>query len=157
MAARRRPTWAAALAGLALAALAGCGAPGRAPAPLQHVVLVKLRDKSQTDQLLADTRRYLSTVPQVSELRLGTPFDIGRTAADLDWHVGVIVGFANRQAYEGYLLHPAHAELVELWQPRWEWIRVYHLGESGGLRLVVGPAGRLRAPKRRHRQRRVGR
>lgn len=116
------------LALLALPAVGGCGALGRpARAPLQHVVLIKLRDASQVDALLADTRRHLSAVPEVSELWVGRPFDVGRTGVDLDWDVGVIVGFANRHAYGAYLAHPQHTALVETWQPRWEWIRVHDL------------------------------
>jgi len=109
--------------------LAGaCGAPsGPGAAKLQHVVVIKLRDRSQADALVADTRRHLSAVPEVSELRVGRPFEVGRPGVDLDWDVGVIVGFADRKAYEGYLSNPEHARLVQTWQPRWEWIRVYDL------------------------------
>ena len=118
----------AAWAGIVFAVSGGCAGPGGAMrAPLQHVVLIKLRDSRQAEALLADTRRRLSAVPAVSELWAGRPFDVGRGGVDLDWDVGVIVSFADRAAYEAYLSHPEHIALVEAWQPRWEWIRVADL------------------------------
>jgi hypothetical protein len=119
------------LAALVLPAAGGCAAFDLdARAPLQHVVLIKLRDRAQADALLADTQRHLSAVPEVTELWVGRPFDIGRTGVDLDWDVGVIVGFADRDGYAAYLRHPEHAALVQTWQPRWEWIRVHDLLEG---------------------------
>ena len=117
-----------ALLALALPPSGGCAAPSDGErAPLQHVVLIKLRDASQAEALLADTRRHLSAVPHVADLWVCRPFELGRPGVDLDWDVGVIVGFADREAYEAYLVHPEHGALVETWQPRWEWIRVHDL------------------------------
>jgi hypothetical protein len=117
---------------LALPALAGCGSPPRSSsAPqlrattLQHVVLIKLRESSEADELVADTRRHLSAIPQVNDLRIGRPFDIGRPGVDLDWDVAVFMRFTDRAAYEAYLVHPEHLALVNSWQPYWEWIRVH--------------------------------
>ena len=110
---------------LALPLVAACGAPQRYDSPLQHIVLIKLRDAGDTGALLADTRRHLSAVPGVEQLYVGRPFVLGRTGVDLDFDVAVIVGFADRAAYEAYLVHPEHTRLVNAWQPRFEWIRVH--------------------------------
>lgn len=122
--------WAACtlLLALGVPALGGCaGMDGRSRAPLQHIVLIKLRDESQADALLADTQRRLSAVPAVAELWVGRPFELGRPGVDLDWDVGVIVGFEDRAAYEAYLSDPEHDALVAAWQERWLWIRVHDL------------------------------
>ena len=88
-------------------------------------MLIKLRESSEADELVADTRRHLSSIPQVIDLRIGRPFDIGRPGVDLDWDVAVSMRFTDRAAYEAYLVHPEHLALVNSWQPYWEWIRVH--------------------------------
>ena len=88
-------------------------------------MLIKLRDVADTGALLADTQQHLSAVPEVSALYIGRPFPVGRTGVDLDWDVAVIVGFADRGAYEAYLAHPEHIRLISAWKPRFEWIRVH--------------------------------
>ena len=132
MSAGLRPLAIALVALLALPALAGCGsarrsssAPPLRSTTLQHVVLIKLRQSSDADELVADTRRHLSAIPQVNDLRIGRPFDIGRPGVDLDWDVEVCMRFTDRAAYEAYLVHPEHLALVNSWQPYWEWIRVH--------------------------------
>jgi len=94
------------------------------------VVLIKLHDVADTGALLADTRRHLSAVPDVVELYVGQPCAVGRTGVDLDWDVAVIVGFADRGAYEAYLAHPEHIRLISAWKPRFEWIRVHDALEA---------------------------
>jgi hypothetical protein len=115
-----------------LPAAAGCGSWRRSPpAPqlpattLQHVVIIKLRQPSEADELIADTRRHLSAIPQVMDLRIGRPYDVGRPGVDLDWDVAVFMRFTDRKAYEAYLVHPEHLALVNSWQPYWQWIRVH--------------------------------
>jgi hypothetical protein len=129
---------------VALFALGSCGAPDTYGAPLQHVVLIKLRDPADTGALLADARRHLSAVPDVAELFVGQPFSVGRTGVDLDWDVAVIVGFADRVAYEAYLAHPEHLRFINAWQQRFETIRIHDFEEATvpvpSLRTAVPPA-----------------
>lgn len=106
-------------------------------------MLIKLRDPADTGALLADTRRHLSAVPDVAELFVGQPFSVGRTGVDLDWDVAVIVGFADRVAYEAYLAHPEHLRLINAWQQRFEWIRIHDLEEA----TVPAPTLRTAAPQ----------
>ena len=100
-------------------------------------MLIKLRDVGDTRALLDDSRRHLSAIPAVDELYVGQPCSVGRTGVDLDWDVAVIVGFADRGAYEAYLAHPEHIRLISAWKPRFEWIRVHDALEE----LETEPAG----------------
>jgi len=108
--------------GVLLALLAACAA---APVPLQHVVLIKLQDPAGTPELLAECREKLPGIPGVSSCVVGQPVDLGRTAVDGDYDVGLVITFATPGDYQAYLEHPAHVALVAAWKPRWSWIRIH--------------------------------
>jgi hypothetical protein len=44
--------------------------------------------------------------------------------------VGLYVGLVDEAGYRTYLEHPSHVELVTTWRPRWEWIRIYDVGDA---------------------------
>ena len=104
----------------------GCAtAPAVAPAPVQHVVLVKLVDPADAAALLADCRARLADIPGVASCVIGQPLDTGRSSVDGDYDAALVMGFASTADYQRYLEHPAHVALVDAWKPRWLWIRIH--------------------------------
>lgn len=98
------------------------------PSPrLHHAVFITLTDASQAPELIADCQR-LSTIPGVQSCAAGAPFDIGRSAVDGQYDVGLYIGLASASNYQAYLDHPVHTALVTKWKPRWKsvLIRDFH-------------------------------
>lgn len=113
-----------------LGVLAGCSGPGRAggparPAVVNHPVFVKLKDPADAPALIADCDRRLASIPGVVSYYCGTPLDTGRAGVDLDFDVGIFVGFMSESDYAAYVAHPNHVGLVADWKPRIEWLRVH--------------------------------
>jgi len=92
---------------------------------LQHVVLIKLVDPSETDALIADCERMLGPIAVATGLVVGRPVDLGREDVIGDYDVGLIVSFANQEDYSAYLLDERHTQLAKAWRPRWDWYRIY--------------------------------
>ena len=109
---------------LALAFLIGCS-PSRRTARINHVVFFKLKAAQDVDALIQDCDRDLSSIPGVASYFCGQHGDFGRPMVDSDYDVGFYVGFDSDEAYEAYLEHPNHVDLVTKWKPRWSWIRIY--------------------------------
>jgi len=113
----------AAADGRGAAGEAGAG-PGR-PARINHLAFFKLTDPGDRDALVRDCDELLASIPGVVSYYAGPPLDIGRDRVDGDYDVGFYVGFETVEAYEGYVVHPNHLEVVERWGPRLEWLRVH--------------------------------
>ncbi len=101
------------------------GAHPPRPARINHLAFFKLRNPAEAPELIADCDEQLAAIPGVLSYYCGTHLDVGRTNVDGDYDVGFYVGFADEEAYRGYVNHPSHVALVEKWKPRWEWIRVH--------------------------------
>ena len=114
------------VAGAALGAWAGIGAahPPR-PAPLNHVVIFKLKDPGEARELIAACERELAEIPGIVSLFCGQHLETGRTTVESGYDVCLYVGFEGREAYEGYVVHPVHTALLGQWKERFEWFRVY--------------------------------
>jgi hypothetical protein len=112
----------------ASAVFGGCAtwtpAPSR-PASISHVVFFKLKAASDAPELLADCDAKLPAIPGVVSYASGRHLDIGRTNVESGYDLGLYVGLEDEAGYRAYLDHPNHAELVQKWRPRWEWIRIY--------------------------------
>lgn len=136
------------LACIALAALSGACAKKSPPVvlleprdpPIQHIVLVQLRDDAQAPELLQDAGRSLSTIPGVASYFGGRHFEIGRSGIDSAYSAGFIIGFETEQAYRDYLEHPAHTDFVQRWRPRIDWMRIHDIAEPGSANLTAYPA-----------------
>jgi hypothetical protein len=98
---------------------------------IHHVVFIRLADPSQAPELLADCDRLLPTIPGVVSYWRGTHFDMGRTNVIGDYAVGLEVAFESREAYQTYLDHPNHLELLEIWKPRWTGATIYDVWDPG--------------------------
>jgi hypothetical protein len=132
----------------------GCGATGAAErggpeaaaravhGPLVHVVLIRLSDPTRAPELVREARAGLARIPSVVGLQVGGPVDIGREGVDLDFDVGIVVGFDDEAGYLAYLEHPDHVALVQAWKPRWSAIRIVDIGAAGAAPAAVTPGTR---------------
>jgi hypothetical protein len=98
---------------------------------IHHVVFIRLAEPSQAPELLADCDRLLPTIPGVVSYWRGTHFDMGRANVIGDYAVGLEVAFESREAYQTYLDHPNHLELLEIWKPRWTGATIYDVWDPG--------------------------
>ena len=93
------------------------------------MVFFKLKDPALAPKLIRACDEQLSRIPGAVSYFAGTHVDIGRSNIDSDYDVGFFIGFDSVEAYEEYLAHPVHVALVNEWRPRWEWIRIYDVGD----------------------------
>lgn len=110
------------LACFILLGVGGCNTTRSAvmPGALQHVVLVDLEDDAEIAAMRADSDRLLPTIPMVKGYVCGTPVECGRTNVSKDYDLGIVVQFDSVEAYQAYLVHPIHQELVTKWRPHWK-------------------------------------
>lgn len=95
---------------------------------IQHLVLIKLKDKNDRAALEEDCNAKLSSIPGVVEFSLARPIDIGRKNVDGDYDVAIYVGFPSTDAYKNYLVHPDHLALVSAWEEKFQSMRIYDFG-----------------------------
>ncbi len=100
-------------------ALAGCAtAPERPlrPAPILHLVYFHLADPADADALRADCEELLTRIPGVVAYAAGRHLDTGRDTVDGDYDLALLVGFPDVEAYQVYLGHDLHLELLARWK-----------------------------------------
>ena len=97
------------------------------PVAIQHVVLIKLQNPDQQLALIDDCNRLLPGIDGVSTYWCGTPDQSGRISPTIDsnWDVALCVGYPSADAYNAYVVDPAHIELVTRWKPDFEWLRIH--------------------------------
>lgn len=123
-----RPLFFAFLMFLIAMATVGCETPQympRRPAPISHIVFIKLSDPAEADALLAECDEKLAAIPGVLRYAAGKHLDTGRANVDGDYDAGLYIGFRSEADYAVYVSHPNHVLLVEKWRPRSQWMRVY--------------------------------
>lgn len=101
----------------------------KAPGSINHVVFFDLQDPTDADELIEECYDLFS-IPGVTSGYAGKHYDIGRDSVLRDYDVGFFVAFDSEADYRAYVEHPAHVALVEKWQPRWDAIRVYDVGDT---------------------------
>ncbi len=105
--------------------------PGAVPAadgPLEHVVIVWLKDPGNTEhrQRIIGESQVLAGIPGVLSLKSGSVVQSERDIVDSSFDVALVVSFENRAALDDYLVHPLHVRLVEqTLKPLVDRIRVY--------------------------------
>ena len=111
--------------------LLGCGgAPAPRPATFNHIVFFKLKDPAEAESLIKVCDERLGTIPGVVSYFCGSHFDIGRENVDSDYDVGFYVGFDTEEDYRAYLAHPDHVGVVKEWRPKFQWLRIYDVGDE---------------------------
>ena len=107
--------------------LVGCGVrhAGFNEAKINHVVMFGLQNSTDRAELIRDCDAGLPTIKGTVSYWSGVPGDFGRKVVDGDYDVCIYIGFGSNEAYQHYLDHPNHTDLVKKWAGRWEWIRVH--------------------------------
>lgn len=100
------------------------GGVAHRPAPITHVVLVALNDSKDADELRHECDG-LAGIPGVEFFSAGSPLRMGRANVDVNFDVGMVMGFATKEAYLAYVDHPVHQRLLKGWVPRTREIRVF--------------------------------
>lgn len=117
---------------LVTAVLGACAGSGKVPATdvprtgtVNHVVFFKLKSADQAAELIADCNALAGACPGVLTTFCGPHLDMDRDMVDASYDVCFFTAYESTEAYQGYLDHPMHVELVNKWRPRWEWIRIH--------------------------------
>ncbi len=120
---------AGALFSLALAAvvLAGCAAKS-SPTAIHHLLFIELKDHGESTSLKDDCDKLLKPIPGVIGYSCGRHVDTGRAAVDSNYDLALEVVFADRSAYQAYLVHANHTALVERWKSRFASMRRFDFG-----------------------------
>lgn len=104
------------------------GAGGDASQPLEHVVIVWLKEsgnRTAQNRIIAESQ-VLKEIPGVLSLRAGTVIASERPIVDSSFDVALVISLTDRAALDGYLSHPLHVRLVEeTLKPLVDRIRVY--------------------------------
>ncbi len=95
-----------------------------------HVVLVKLKNPSDAPDLFRDAREALGSAGRDRSVSPGVPFTMGRPEVDGSYDAAFVVEFADQQAYRRYLASKGHEDLVRVWRPHIESMRVYDIGRA---------------------------
>ena len=114
----------------AAALLAGCGTIHHRcpvgevprPAPISHIVFVKLKNPADAPALIADSDARLARIPGVTAYACGQHLETGRPTVIHDYDVGMYIGFLSSESYMSYVNHPDHKALVAEWGPKSEWL-----------------------------------
>ena len=59
---------------------------------IERIILFKLNEPSERDELAAESLAFLSKLPDIDELSVGVPAD---PACEKSWDLSVVIGFAN--------------------------------------------------------------
>ena len=108
--------------------LAGCvSAPNSTS--IHHAVFFTLNDPKDAAELTADCGQ-LRRIPGADGVAVGKPVPTGRATVDSAYDVGLYVKFGSAAAYQAYLDHPIHTQLVSKWKPRWKSIQIRDFGRA---------------------------
>ena len=88
------------------------------PASILHLVYFHLEDPALAEDLLMDCQQQLSVIPGVVSYAAGMHLETGRDSVDGDYDLALLVGFDDTEAYQGYLVHANHLELLATWRSR---------------------------------------
>ena len=117
---------------LCLSALAACRSapPARPAAPIQHVVLVWLKEPGDAEarRALIEAGRGLASIPEVLDVRVGEPLASERDVVDDSFDVGMVMSFATPAGLDAYDAHPDHVRAVrEVLEPLAARVVVYDI------------------------------
>jgi hypothetical protein len=93
-----------------------------------HSVFFWLRDggtSADAQQLADGCRRWLSGIPGVRRLYVGTPAGTPRDVVDSTYAVGLHVELDDAAAQDAYQEHPDHLRFIDECAHLWSRVRVY--------------------------------
>lgn len=77
------------------------------------------------EQLAADCREYLASIPTVRQLWAGPPAGTPRDVVDNSYGVGLTVIMDDAAGHEVYAVHPRHLEFIARNKAHWARVQVY--------------------------------
>jgi hypothetical protein len=92
-----------------------------------HIVIF-WTDPAQTiapDQVVANAKKYLTSVPGVINFHVGQMARSHRDVVDQSYQVGLNIQFETKQAQDDYQNHPLHQEFIEKSKSLWTNVVVY--------------------------------
>jgi len=97
------------------AAATSCRTPRAAPAGVEHVVVVWLRQPGDAAarQRIIEASKAFEAIPGVLAVRVGTALPSDRPVVDDSFDVALVVSLRDRDALATYLEHPLHKAAVE--------------------------------------------
>lgn len=93
-----------------------------------HVVYFWLREDGTPEDgawLAQGCREYLTNIPGVLRILVGTPANTPRGVVDNSYAVALVIEFADQAAHDAYQDHPDHLHFVENCDPLWSRVQVY--------------------------------
>ena len=78
-----------------------------------------------TDQVIANPKKYLSSVPGIVSFHVGRMSRSHRSVVDQTYQVGLNIQFETEQAQDAYQNHPQHLDFVKEGTGLWSKVVVY--------------------------------
>lgn len=100
-------------------------APSTRPAPILHVVFVRLKDPLDVADAARESLEAVAQMPFVTTAFAGLPLETGREEVVRDYDFCFTLGFQTREDLRAYEVHSAHTALLDRWRDRIEWIRIH--------------------------------
>ncbi|MBV9105624.1 MAG: Dabb family protein [Verrucomicrobia bacterium] len=82
-------------------------------------------DPNATDQVVANARKYLPSIPGILSFHVGRMSQSHRSVVEQSYQVGLNIQFETKQAQDIYQDHPQHLEFVEKGKGLWTKVVVY--------------------------------
>ena len=76
-------------------------------------------------QLVADSKAYLSKIPTVRHVWAGRPAMTPRDVVDNTYDVGLLVAIDDAAGHDVYQEHPLHKEFIARNKPHWKRVQIY--------------------------------
>ena len=113
-----------------LSRIVGCVRAAKPPIkrPMFSHIVIFWTDPDQpnaTDELVANAKRYLPSVPGVVDFHAGNMVPSHRGVVDQSYQVGLNIQFESKQVQDQYQDHPQHLEFVEKSKAFWTKVVVY--------------------------------
>lgn len=89
---------------------------------------VTLANPNDAAAMKADSDALLPKIPGVLNYACGPHIDVGRKSIRQDYTLGILVEFANVDAYRAYQANPDHVALIKKWKPKWSKSEMFDFG-----------------------------
>ena len=96
-----------------------------AKADFLHIVFIWLKNPTELDAAIADTKAFLKNVPVVVSYHVGVPSSTNRPIVDRSYSYCLTVGFEDLAGHDVYQKHEAHLDFLSKWKERTEKILIY--------------------------------
>lgn len=107
-----------------LVGVSGCAVTPLAPASINHVVLVSLKDAADRDELMRECAAWPRDIG-IQNAWVGTPTPGERAKVDRDFSVAFVAAFGSQADYDRYQCSQWHVALLKKWMPRCANIRIF--------------------------------